>query len=68
MRVAFAGEPPSFLSQFFWAWVVPIAVMFFLWRFVAPRVGSFGQGIMSFGASKAKLVADKDTGVTFADF
>jgi cell division protease FtsH len=65
--IKFAGKRPSFLSQFLWSWIVPIAIMFFLWQFLARRLGGLRQGLMSFGASKAKLVADKETGVTFAD-
>ncbi|HEY2799854.1 MAG TPA: ATP-dependent zinc metalloprotease FtsH [Chthoniobacterales bacterium] len=65
--VEFSGEHPSFLSQFLWSWIVPIAVMFFIWQFLARRLGGLRQGLMSFGSSKAKLVADKETGVTFAD-
>ncbi len=65
--VEFSGEHPSFLSQFLWSWIVPIAVMFFLWQLLARRLGGLRQGLMSFGSSKAKLVADKETGVTFAD-
>ncbi len=65
--VEFTGVRPGFLSQFLWAWVVPIAAMLLLWSFLSRRVGSIGQGLMSFGSSKAKVVADKDTGVTFDD-
>jgi cell division protease FtsH len=65
--VEYAGVRPGFMSQFIWAWVVPIAVMVLLWRFLARRMGSLGQGIMSIGSSKAKVVADKDTGISFAD-
>ena len=65
--IEFSGERPSVLSQVFWSWVVPIAIMLLLWQFLARRLGGLRQGIMSFGASKAKLVADKETGVTFAD-
>ena len=65
--VKFTGVRTGFMSQLIWAWVLPIALMVLLWRFLARRMGSFGQGIMSFGASKAKVVADKDTGVTFND-
>ncbi|MGH8094087.1 MAG: ATP-dependent zinc metalloprotease FtsH [Chthoniobacterales bacterium] len=65
--IKFSGERPSVLSQALWSWIVPIAIMFFLWQFLARRLGGLRQGIMSFGASKAKLVADKETGVTFAD-
>ena len=65
--VAFTGVRTGFMSQFIWAWVVPIAAMFLLWRFLSRRIGSLGQGIMSFGSSRAKVVADKETGVTFSD-
>ncbi len=65
--VEFSGVRPSFMSQFLWAWVLPIAAMVLLWRFLSRRMGSIGQGIMSFGSSKAKVMADKDTGVTFDD-
>jgi cell division protease FtsH len=65
--IRFAGVRTGFMSQFLWAWVIPIAVMVLLWRFLSRRLGSIGQGLMSFGSSKAKVVADKDTGVTFND-
>ena len=65
--VEYTGVRPGFMSQFLWAWVIPIAAMVLLWRFLSRRMGSIGQGIMSFGSSKAKVVADKDTGVTFND-
>jgi len=65
--VKFTGVRTGFMSQLIWAWVLPIALMVLLWRFLARRMGSFRQGLMSFGASKAKVVADKDTGVTFND-
>jgi cell division protease FtsH len=65
--IEFSGERPSFLSQFLWAWIVPIAIMFFLWQFLSRRLGGLRQGLMSFGSSKAKLVADRETGVTFDD-
>ena len=66
-QIEFSGERPSVLSQALWSWIVPIAIMFFLWQFLARRLGGLRQGLMSFGGSKAKLVADKETGVTFAD-
>jgi cell division protease FtsH len=63
----FAGVRPGFLSEFFWSWVVPIAVMALLWLPVNRRMGMVGETVLSIGKSRAKLVADKDTGVTFAD-
>ncbi len=49
------------------SWVLPIALMVFLWNLLSKRIGSPGQGVMSFGANRAKLVAEGDTGVTFQD-
>jgi cell division protease FtsH len=66
-HIEFSGTRPDFISQLVWAWVLPIAAMILLWRLLARRMGNIGQGIMSIGSSRAKVVADKDTGVTFND-
>ncbi len=63
----FTGVKPGFLSQFLLSWVLPLGLMFLLWAFLSRRLGAAGQAVMSIGKSKAKLVADKDTGVTFND-
>jgi len=65
--VKFTGVRPGFVGQFLWAWVIPVAGLFLLWRFLARRMGNLGQSIMGIGSSRAKLVADPDTGVTFHD-
>ncbi len=41
--------------------------MVLLWVFLSRGLRSAGQSVMSFGKSRARLVADRDTGVTFAD-
>jgi cell division protease FtsH len=66
-HIEFTGIRPGVMSQLIWAWVLPIAIMFFLWRVFSRRIGSIGQGIMSIGSSRAKVVADERTGVTFND-
>jgi cell division protease FtsH len=38
-----------------------------LWNFLARRIGAAGESIFSIGKSRARLVADRDTGVTFDD-
>jgi cell division protease FtsH len=65
--VSFSGTRPSFLSQFIFAWVLPIALMVVLWTFVARRMSKAGQSMLSIGKSRAKLHVDKKTGVTFGD-
>ncbi|QDT12722.1 ATP-dependent zinc metalloprotease FtsH [Stieleria marina] len=66
-NVEFTGVRPSFLSGFLMSWVLPIGVLLVLWSFLARGMASVGQGVMGFGKSQAKLVADTDTGVSFAD-
>jgi cell division protease FtsH len=61
-----ATETGDWLSSLL-PWVFPIVLMVLFWKYISKYVGKAGQGVMSFGANKAKLVAEGDTGVTFAD-
>jgi cell division protease FtsH len=65
--VKYSGVRPDLVSQFLLAWVLPIAIMLLLWSFISRKIGGASQSILSFGKSKARLIADKDTGVTFND-
>src|SRR5882672_3200259 len=66
-KVKFHGERQGFFSQFLLAWLVPIGVMILIWSYISRRIGNAGESILSFGRSKARLVAEKETGVTFND-
>jgi cell division protease FtsH len=66
-NVKFTGVKPGFMSQLLWFWVLPIGLMILIWQFLARRMKGFGQSVMRFGASGAKLVADEDTKITFND-
>ena len=48
-------------------WVVPIGIFYLIWRFLMKGMINKRAGVMNFGKSEDKLVADRDTGVTFAD-
>jgi cell division protease FtsH len=65
--VQYAAARPGVISQFLLAWVLPIAVMVLIWGFIMRRIGGAGQAAFAIGKSRAKLVADPDTGVTFQD-
>ena len=65
--VNFSGTRPSVLSQFLMAWVLPLLVLFGLWSLLARRFRAAGEGVFSIGKSRAKLIIDKNTGVTFAE-
>ena len=59
-------ENTSWLNNLL-SWIVPAIVMVLAWMYISKQIGKSGQGVMSFGANKAKLVAEGDTGVTFSD-
>jgi cell division protease FtsH len=65
--VQFTGVRPGFMSEFLWAWILPIGIMILIWQFLARRMRGMGQSVLRFGSSGAKLVADQDTKVTFDD-
>ena len=68
-NVKFTGTRPGFLAEFLFAWIIPLGLMFLAWSFISRRMGSggAGQSILAFGKSRARLVAEKETGVTFND-
>ncbi len=65
-KVDYSGRYDSKLLGSILTWVLPLAFMFLIWRFAMKRMGP-GQGVMSFGKSKAKLFAESETKVSFAD-
>jgi cell division protease FtsH len=65
--VQYAAARPGVITQFLVAWVLPIAVMLLIWNVITRRMRGAGQSVFSIGKSRARLVADPDTGVTFAD-
>ena len=48
-------------------WIVPIALIVIVWRFMLKKMGGSGNGVMSFGKNNAQLVAEGDTETTFDD-
>jgi cell division protease FtsH len=65
--IEYVGERPTFLSQFLLAWFVPIGLIALLWVFLARRMQEAAGSALNLGRNKAKIVADNDTGVSFAD-
>ncbi|MHB8909815.1 MAG: ATP-dependent zinc metalloprotease FtsH [Syntrophales bacterium] len=65
-KVRYSGHYESKLLGTILSWVLPLGIMFLIWRFAMKKMGP-GAGVMSFGKSKAKLFAENETMVTFAD-
>ena len=65
-KIDYSGRYESkFLSSIL-SWILPIGIMLLIWRYAMKKMGP-GMGVMSFGKSKAKLFAENETKVTFAD-
>jgi cell division protease FtsH len=65
-KVRYSGLYESKLISTIISWIIPIGIMFLIWRFAMKKMGP-GAGVMSFSKSKAKLFAENETMVTFAD-
>jgi cell division protease FtsH len=65
--VTYRGEVESTLVQDLLSWILPVALFFGLWTFIARRMRGLGGGLMSIGKSKAKVYVEADTGVRFDD-
>src|SRR4026207_2032420 len=66
-NVTFSGVIESTFLRDLLSWVVPALVFVGIWFFFIRRFGQGQSGFMTVGKSKAKIYAEKDTKVTFAD-
>jgi len=66
-KVPFEGEVPTKWVTELLGWVVPFVLIVALWSFFFRRMGGAEGGIMSFARSRAKIYADDDVKVSFAD-
>jgi cell division protease FtsH len=65
-KVDYTGRHENrFLSSLL-SWILPLGIFFLIWRFAMKKMGP-GMGVMSFSKSKAKIFAQSDTKVSFAD-
>jgi cell division protease FtsH len=65
--VKFSGEVVSRWLPEILSWVVPLLLLIALWSFFFRRIGGAEGGVMSFARSKAKIFAEDDVKVSFAD-
>jgi cell division protease FtsH len=65
--VKFTGVIESTFLRDLLSWVLPALIFVGIWFFIFRRLGQGQGGFMTVGRSKAKIYAEKDTKVTFAD-
>src|SRR5688572_11894163 len=66
-NVKYSGEVVSRWLPEILSWVVPLVLLVALWSFFFRRIGGAEGGVMSFARSKAKIFAEDDVKVSFAD-
>ncbi len=65
-RINYSGRNENKFIAGLLSWVLPLVFFYFIWRFATRNMGA-GMGVMSFSKSKAKIFAESDTKVSFAD-
>ncbi len=65
-NVNYSGRNENRFLSGLLSWILPLAFFFLIWRFAMKKMGP-GMGVMSFSKSKAKIFAESDTKVSFAD-
>jgi cell division protease FtsH len=65
-NVSYSGLHANKFLSFLLAWIIPFGLFFLIWRYSMKKMGP-GMGVMSFGKSKAKIFAESETKVSFAD-
>lgn len=66
-HINFSGKQSNTAAALFVAWVLPLIILYFLWRLLARRMTGLGQSVMGFGSSRAKLISEQTPKVTFND-
>jgi cell division protease FtsH len=66
-KITFSGQPEPGVFETILSWLVPSLGFILLWLFLMRPMMSQHGGLMSIGRSKAKIYAEKDVKVTFAD-
>ena len=66
-HVKFTGEVVSRWLPEVLGWIIPLLLVVALWSFFFRRMGGAEGGVMSFARSRAKIYADDDVKVSFAD-
>jgi cell division protease FtsH len=65
-KVSYSGRYENKFLSTLLSWIIPIGIFFLIWRYAMKKMGP-GMGVMSFSKSKAKIFAESETKVSFAD-
>lgn len=68
-KIDFYGENPkqSPIMNLALTWVLPMILLFFMWKFLFSKMGGGGGGVMGIGKNNAKVYMESEIKVTFDD-
>ncbi len=65
-KISYSGRHENRFLTSLLSWVLPLGIFFLIWRFAMKKMGT-GMGVMSFSKSKARIFAETDIKISFAD-
>lgn len=67
--VDFTGKNPkdSPMMNIILTWILPMILIFFMWKFLFSKMGGGGGGVMGIGKNNAKVYMESEIKVTFDD-
>lgn len=67
--IYFTGRNPKQtpLLNMMLSWILPMVLIFFMWRFLFSKMGNGGGGVMGIGKNNAKVYMESEIKVTFDD-
>ena len=67
--VDFTGKNPKEtpMMNFILTWILPMILIFFMWKFLFSKMGGGGGGVMGIGKNNAKVYMESEIKVTFDD-
>ncbi|EHJ02183.1 ATP-dependent metalloprotease FtsH [Clostridium sp. DL-VIII] len=67
--IDFTGKNPkeSPIMNIALSWILPMVLIFFMWRFLFSKMGGGGGGVMGIGKNNAKVYMESEIKVTFDD-
>lgn len=67
--IEFTGEnpPDASIMNFALTWILPMILIFFMWKFLFSKMGGGGGGVMGIGKNNAKVYMESEIKVTFDD-
>ena len=65
--IPYSGSRPGFMTQLLSSWVLPLGIMILFWLWIGRMSTGAGQAVLGIGKNRARVLVDKNTGVSFAD-